>query len=115
MGEEIEETNMHLIYITQIKRVEGDRDLFKNLKNQFLLLYCAEILKGLPQWALEVEKEEMGDDEAEEEQKEDPAEDPKAEEAVEEKAKEVEEIDCCDIEAERNETGSVNKDSYDAV
>jgi len=89
-AEEIEEAGTHLIFITQIKRVQGDRDLFKNLKNQFLLLYCAEILKGLPQWAQNLEAEEMGDDEAQEEQKEDPAEDPKAEEAVEEKVKEVE-------------------------
>jgi len=89
-AQEYEDANSHQIFITQIKRVEGDRTIFKNLKNQFLLLYCAEILRGLPQWAVNMETEEMGDDEAQDEQKEDFADEPKEEEAVEEKVKEVE-------------------------
>merc|ERR1719229_1992591 len=70
--EEIEENGQHQIFITQIKRTEGDRDTFKKVKNQFLLLYCAEVLKGLPQWARDLENAELGDDQEEvEEQKED--------------------------------------------
>jgi len=80
MAEEIEEKGTHQIFITQIKRTEGDRTLFKNFKNQFLLLYCAEILKGLPQWARDLESEELGDVQPQEEEKEDPADEPKEEE-----------------------------------
>jgi len=92
-AEEIEEAGNHQIFITQIKRTEGDRDLFKNVKNQFLLLYCAEILKGLPVWAQNMEKEEIGDEaqDEEEEQKEDAAADAEKDEAADEqKVKEEE-------------------------
>merc|ERR1712136_709346 len=67
-------------------RTEGDRTLFKNLKNQFLLLYCAEILKGLPKWAQNMEQEEIGDEAQgeEEEQKEDAAADAEKDEAADE-------------------------------
>jgi len=56
-AEEIEENNQHNIFITRINRIGGNRLTFDKLKKGFLLMYCAEILKGLPQWARAVEDE----------------------------------------------------------
>ena len=33
--------------------------LFRDVKNQLLLLYCSRILKGLPSWATEIQEKTM--------------------------------------------------------
>ena len=39
-------------------RVEGDPLTFRRLKNGFLLNYCSSIIKGLPKWAQQLERED---------------------------------------------------------
>jgi len=56
MADEVVEKNEHQIFITRINRIGGDRLTFDKLKKGFLLMHCSEILKGLPQWAREMEE-----------------------------------------------------------
>eukprot|EP01084_Bolivina_argentea_P002212 4089_1 len=49
--EEIVQHKEHLIYIACIQRSAGDELLFHKVKNEFLLMRCSSIFKGLPQWA----------------------------------------------------------------
>merc|ERR1719203_488000 len=71
-ADEIEENNAHQIFITRINRIGGNRLTFDKLKKGFLLMYCAEILKGLPQRARAVEDERDEAQDAEQDvQKED--------------------------------------------
>merc|ERR1712154_456148 len=57
MGE-ILEKNIHRIFIVRISRIEGDPLVFTKLKNGFMLTYCSSIIKGLPDWARKLEKED---------------------------------------------------------
>merc|ERR1712154_586925 len=56
--EEILEKNIHRIFIVRISRIEGDPLVFTKLKNGFMLTYCSSIIKGLPDWARKLEKED---------------------------------------------------------
>merc|ERR1712173_35296 len=57
-AEEIEEANEHEIFITKISRVVGDRIVYDKLKKGFLLMHCANVLKGLPQWARDMQEDQ---------------------------------------------------------
>merc|ERR1719384_1431796 len=57
-ADEIEEANEHEIFITKISRVAGDRIVYDKLKKGFLLMHCANVLKGLPQWARDMQEDQ---------------------------------------------------------
>eukprot|EP00488_Nonionellina_sp_1-RS-2012_P001325 TRINITY_DN212_c0_g1_i1.p1 TRINITY_DN212_c0_g1~~TRINITY_DN212_c0_g1_i1.p1 ORF type:complete len:217 (+),score=79.73 TRINITY_DN212_c0_g1_i1:946-1596(+) len=56
--DEIKEKNTFQIFVIRITRTEGDGLLFNKLKNGFMLVYCSSIIKGLPDWARKIEKDE---------------------------------------------------------
>jgi len=95
--EEIKDKNEHRIFVTRIKRTGGDPVVFNKLKKLFLLMHCSEILKGLPQWARQMESEELGD--------------------VADDAKEDDNVDAQKQgdEQKEDEQGDVEEDDYDAV
>jgi len=70
-ADEIVEKNEHQIFITRIKRIAGDRQVFDKLKKAFLLLHCGNIFKGLPKWAVQMEAEAEAEAENQDDQKED--------------------------------------------
>jgi len=102
--EEIEENNEHRIFVTRIKRTLGDPMVFNKLKKGFLLMYCSNVLKGLPQWARTMEDDKLGaveEDDAKEDDKGDDKGDAQKQGG--------------DADADDEEKEDVADDDYDAV
>jgi len=62
-AEEILESGTQEIFLVRTTRTGGDTLLFQKIKNTFLLQKCSTYLKGLPQWAQEVEKAQEEEEE----------------------------------------------------
>eukprot|EP01084_Bolivina_argentea_P126405 223826_1 len=57
--EEIKDNKEDVIYVVKMKRIEGDELAWLRLKNGFLLSYCSSIIKGLPDWARKMKKNQI--------------------------------------------------------
>jgi len=64
--DEIKANNEDRVFVVKIMRISGDPLVFTKLKNGFLLTYCSSIIKGLPQWARNLEEEEFENEKKEE-------------------------------------------------
>jgi len=70
-ADEIVEKNEHQVFVVRITRTEGDALVFNKLKNGWILTYCASIIKGLPEWARKLEKDESENNKKDDEEQKD--------------------------------------------
>merc|ERR1712113_812355 len=80
--DEIKESNEHQIFVVRVTRTDGDTLVFNKLKNGFMLTYCSSIIKGLPDWARKLEKQDIKKEDEENDAKEAEVEDEEYEKAL---------------------------------
>eukprot|EP00485_Elphidium_margaritaceum_P002353 CAMPEP_0202687676 /NCGR_PEP_ID=MMETSP1385-20130828/3334_1 /ASSEMBLY_ACC=CAM_ASM_000861 /TAXON_ID=933848 /ORGANISM="Elphidium margaritaceum" /LENGTH=569 /DNA_ID=CAMNT_0049342511 /DNA_START=106 /DNA_END=1815 /DNA_ORIENTATION=+ len=63
-SKELAAEKLEEVLVVRVIRTMGDSLTYNQIMKDFMLGYCASIIKGLPKWARNAEKEENGGDEA---------------------------------------------------